>query len=75
MVECMGGCSLYTLVVKLSNTKNNKNKIHMALDGRRLSMVHTTTTKNMQAWGSIHWRGGETGGEHARGLIPSFWDQ
>ncbi len=41
----MGGRSLYVLVVKLSNTKKYKNKIHLALDGRRLTMVHTTTNQ------------------------------
>jgi hypothetical protein len=38
----MRGCILYTSVVKLRDTKNNKNKIHLALDGRQLTMVHTT---------------------------------
>jgi hypothetical protein len=42
----MGGRSLYASVVELSNTKNNKDKIHLALDGRRLTMVHTTTNQN-----------------------------
>jgi hypothetical protein len=41
----MGECILYASVVKLSNAKNNKNKIHLALDGRRLTMVHTTTNQ------------------------------
>ncbi len=41
----MGGRSLYASVVELSDTQNNKNKIHLALDGRRLTMVHTTTSQ------------------------------
>jgi hypothetical protein len=45
VVECMGGHSLYASNVKLSDTKNNKNKIHLALDGRWLIMVHTTTNQ------------------------------
>ncbi len=40
-----GGCILYALVVELSDTKNNKHKIHLALDGRQLMMVHTTTNQ------------------------------
>ncbi len=45
MVVRMGGRILYASVAKLSNTKNNKNKIHIALDGRQLTMVHTTTNQ------------------------------
>ncbi len=54
MVVCIGGCSLYALVVELSDTKNNKNKIHMALDGRRLMMVHTTTNQKHAGHGRVY---------------------
>ncbi len=49
-----GGRILSPLVVELSDTKNNKNKIHLALDGRRLTMVHATTNQKYWAWQSIH---------------------
>ena len=44
-LECMGGHILYALVVKLSDTKNDINEIHLAFDGRRLTMVHATTNQ------------------------------
>jgi hypothetical protein len=50
----MGGRSLYASVVKLSNTKNNKNKIHLALDGRRLTIVHTTTNQKHAGHGGVY---------------------
>jgi hypothetical protein len=50
----MGGCSLYASVVKLGDTKNNKNKIHLALDGCRLTMVHTTTNQKHAGRGGVY---------------------
>ena len=50
----MGGRSLYASVVELSNTKNNKNKIHLALDGRQLTMVHTTTNQKHVGHGGVY---------------------
>jgi hypothetical protein len=41
----MGGRILYTLVVELCDSKNNQNIIHLALDGCRLMMMHTTTNQ------------------------------
>jgi hypothetical protein len=54
VIECMGGHSLYASVVKLSNTKNNKNKIHLALDGHRLTMVDTTTNQKHAGHGGVY---------------------
>jgi hypothetical protein len=41
----MGRRSLYASVVELRDTKNNKNKIHLALDGCQLTMAHTTANQ------------------------------
>ncbi len=60
---------------ELSNEKIKIKKYIVALNGHQLIFQTQQPTKNMRAWQSIHWRGGENGGEHARGLIPSFWDQ